>query len=299
MPDTTVLEIAPRKELRKQNRGLRARGQVPGIIYGHRVDPVSVALPRREFERAFHKVGRTQLLDLKIDGEGGSRKVLVREVQYDPRANVVLHVDFYQVNLKEKITADVPVVLVGESPAVQRRDGELQQNVNSLRVSCLPADIPEHIEVDVSGLEAVDDSIRLWDLASGKVRKTFPTTEEHRTGRATFTPDGKTLASCGFASDVRLWDVENGLEKAALKTGGSDPKQMVAVSRDGRFLAAACDDGILKLWSLQDGKLLISWKGDDMDVDFVLFTPDARTLISNGILPPIIKLWDVAKWTRP
>jgi hypothetical protein len=155
------------------------------------------------------------------------------------------------------------------------------------------------VSPDGKTVAAVDDSIRLWDLASGKVRKTFPTTEEHRTGRATFTPDGKTLASCGFASDVRLWDVENGLEKAALKTGGSDPKQMVAVSRDGRFLAAACDDGILKLWSLQDGKLLISWKGDDMDVDFVLFTPDARTLISNGILPPIIKLWDVAKWTRP
>jgi large subunit ribosomal protein L25 len=164
MPDTTVLEITPRKELRKQNRGLRAGGGVPGVVYGHRVDPVSVTLPRREFERAFHKVGRTQLLDLKIDGEDGSRKVLVREVQYDPRGGGVLHVDFYQVNLKEKITADVPVVLVGESPAVQRRDGELQQNVNSLRVSCLPADIPEHVEVDVSGLEAVDDGIRVGQL---------------------------------------------------------------------------------------------------------------------------------------
>src|ERR1700716_4205602 len=164
MPDTTVLEVAPRTELRKQNRSLRARGGLPGVIYGHRVDPVPVTLPRREFERAFHKVGRTQLLDLKIDGEGGSRKVLVREVQYDPRANTVIHVDFYQVNLKEKITADVPVVLVGESPAVLRRDGEFQQNVNSLRVSCLPADIPEHVEVDVSGLEAVDDGIRVGQL---------------------------------------------------------------------------------------------------------------------------------------
>ena len=107
------------------------------------------------------------------------------------------------------------------------------------------------VSPDGKTVAAVDDSIRLWDLASGKVRKRFPTTEEHRTGRATFTPDGKTLASCGFASDVRLWDVENGLEKAALKTGGSDPKQMVAVSRDGRFLAAACDDGILKLGSFR------------------------------------------------
>jgi large subunit ribosomal protein L25 len=164
MPDTTVLEITPRTELRKQNRGLRTAGGVPGIVYGHRVAPISVTPPRREFERAFHRVGRTQLLDLKIDGEGSSRKVLVREVQYDPRGGGVLHVDFYQVNLREKITADVPVVLVGESPAVQRRDGELQQNVNSLRVSCLPADIPEHVEVDVSGLEAVDDAIRVGQL---------------------------------------------------------------------------------------------------------------------------------------
>src|ERR1700682_2273680 len=164
MPDTTVLEITPRTELRKQNRALRARGGVPAIIYGHRVDPLPLTLPRREFERAFHKVGRTQLLDLKIDGEGGSRKVLVREVQYDPRANVVIHVDFYQVNLKEKIQAKVPVVRVGEAPAVLRRDGELQQNINTLRVSCLPADIPEHIEVDVSGLEAVDDGIRVSQL---------------------------------------------------------------------------------------------------------------------------------------
>ena len=164
MPDTTVLEITPRTELRKQNRGLRASGGVPGVIYGHRVDPVSVTLPRRAFERAFHRVGRTQLLDLKIDGEGNSRKVLIREVQYDPRVGGVVHVDFYQVNLKEKIAADVPVVLVGESPAVQRRDGELQQNINSLRVSCLPADIPEHVEVDVSGLEAVDEAIRVSQL---------------------------------------------------------------------------------------------------------------------------------------
>src|SRR6202011_696535 len=127
MPDTTVLEIAARPELRKQNRSLRARGEVPGVIYGHRVDPVSVSLPRREFERAFHRVGRSQLLDLQIEGEGKPRKVLVREVQYDPRHNVPLHVDFYQVNLKEKINSDVPIVLVGESAAVQRREAQLLQ----------------------------------------------------------------------------------------------------------------------------------------------------------------------------
>ncbi|MEA2683783.1 MAG: large subunit ribosomal protein [Chloroflexota bacterium] len=164
MPESSVLSIKPRTELRKQNHALRAQGAIPGVIYGHRVDPVSVSVPRREFDRAFHKAGRTQLLDLQIDGEGKPRKVLVRQVQYNPRSGQPLHVDFYQVNLKEKIAAEVPIVLVGESPAVQRRDGELQQNLHSLKVNCLPADIPEHIEVDVSGLENVDDSIRISEL---------------------------------------------------------------------------------------------------------------------------------------
>jgi large subunit ribosomal protein L25 len=166
MPDSSVLSIQPRTELRKRNHALRERGFIPGVIYGHRVEPVSVSVPRRDFERAFHRSGRTQLLDLQIDGEGKPRKVLVRQVQYNPRGGATLHVDFYQVNLKEKIVADVPIVLVGESPAVQRRDGELAQNLHSLKVSCLPADIPEHVEVDVSKLENVEDSIRISELVT-------------------------------------------------------------------------------------------------------------------------------------
>ena len=165
MPESSVLSIQPRSELRKRSRVLRRAGSIPAVIYGHRVDPVAVSVPRREFERAFHRSGRTQLMDLQLDGEGKPRKVLVRIVQYNPRGGEPIHIDFYQVNLKEKITADVPIVVVGESPAVQRRDGELAQNLHSLKVHCLPADIPEHIEVDVSKLENVDDSIRISELS--------------------------------------------------------------------------------------------------------------------------------------
>ena len=164
MPESSVLSIQPRTELRKRSRLLRRAGSIPAVIYGHRVDPVSVSVPRREFERAFHRSGKTQLMDLQMDGEDKPRKVLVRTVTYNPRGGDPLHIDFYQVNLKEKINADVPIVVVGESPAVQRRDGELAQNLHSLRVHCLPADIPEHIEVDVSKLENVDDSIRISEL---------------------------------------------------------------------------------------------------------------------------------------
>ena len=164
MPESNVLTIQPRTELRRHSNALRRQGVIPAVIYGHRVDPVSVSVPRRDFERAFHRSGRTQLMDLQIDGEGKPRKVLVRFVQYHPRDGLPLHIDFYQVNLKEKIHAEVPVVVVGESPAVLRRDGELAQNLHSLKVTCLPADIPEHIEADVSGLENVEDSIRVGQL---------------------------------------------------------------------------------------------------------------------------------------
>jgi len=163
MPDTNTLKIEPRAELRKRNRNLRAGGKVPGVIYGPGVHPVSVTLGEREFIRAFNKVGRTQLLDLVIN-QDTPRRVLVREVQYNPRSGRLVHVDFYQVNLKEKITADVPVMIVGVAPAVQRGEGELLQNLHSLRVNCLPTDIPEHFECDVSGLEAVDETVRVGQI---------------------------------------------------------------------------------------------------------------------------------------
>ncbi|MHB8509995.1 MAG: 50S ribosomal protein L25 [Candidatus Dormibacteria bacterium] len=164
MPDNNTLSIEPRTPARKRNRGLRRDGVVPGVIYGHRIDPITVSLPSREFEKAFHHVGRTQLLDLHVNGEAKPRRVLVREVQWSPRGSGVTHVDFYQVNLKEKIHADVPLVLVGESPAVAMRVGELLHNLHSLKVSVLPGDIPEHLEVDVSGLNAVDDGVRVSEL---------------------------------------------------------------------------------------------------------------------------------------
>jgi large subunit ribosomal protein L25 len=164
MPDTQSLAAELREQRLKQNRSLRAAGKVPGVIYGKEVDTVPVAFPAREFDRAFHKVGRTQLLDVTVDTESGPRRVLVREVQYNLRTGGVLHVDFFQVNLKQKITADVPLIIVGEAPAVENKEGELQHTMNTLKVSCLPAEIPEHIEVDVSGLEEIDEAIRVGQL---------------------------------------------------------------------------------------------------------------------------------------
>ena len=114
--------------------------------------------------RVWMRAGRTQLIDLSVDG-GRAQKVLVREMQIDPRTNRPIHADFFAVNLREKLTADVPVVITGESPAVvDAKIGTLQQLVNTLRVECLPADLPAQFTVDVGGLDEIDAGVHVRDI---------------------------------------------------------------------------------------------------------------------------------------
>lgn len=143
---------------------LRRVGTIPAVLYGHRVDPSALQLSRRTFERLYHRAGRARLVQMRVAGERRRRPVLIREVQVDPRSARILHVDFFQVDLEELLTVEVPVVIVGESPAVKLSLGELLQVVHSVHVSCLPGAIPGRLEVDVSHLEAVDDGVRLQEL---------------------------------------------------------------------------------------------------------------------------------------
>jgi large subunit ribosomal protein L25 len=145
-------------------RRLRTGGGVPGVVYGHRSDAEAVMLDGGEFRRVYAKAGRTQLVDLVLDG-GRAQKVLIKEVQTHPRHEGAQHVDLFRIDLKEKLQIDVPITIVGESPAVKRGDGDLLISTHSLKVECLPSDIPEAIEVDVSGLEDVDDAVRVHDLS--------------------------------------------------------------------------------------------------------------------------------------
>lgn len=133
------------------------------MIYGHNVDPVTVTVEGREFVKAFGRVGRNQLVDLQL-GEEPVRKALVREVQRSPRDGDLLHVDFYQVNLTEKIESEVPIELEGEVEIVAKGEADLQRGLHELKLECLPADLPPVITVDVSGLKEVDDEIRVKDL---------------------------------------------------------------------------------------------------------------------------------------
>jgi large subunit ribosomal protein L25 len=161
--DTISLTARTRTETGRHVHALRREGDVPAVLYGHKIDPVSLAVEAKALERTWLRAGRTHLVDVKVDG-GKAHRALIKSVQFHPRTGRALHVDFFAVNLREKISADVPVIVVGDSPAVQQKLGQVQQVVSSLRVEALPADLPAQITVDVSGLMEVDQSITLGQL---------------------------------------------------------------------------------------------------------------------------------------
>ncbi|HEV2140066.1 MAG TPA: 50S ribosomal protein L25 [Candidatus Dormibacteraeota bacterium] len=156
------IKASSRKPMGKRSRRLLREGKLPAIVYGHNTEATAITLDKLEFQKVFLKSGRTHLVDLAIDGR--TEKVLVREIQTHPRRLGPIHVDFYQVNLQEKIEVDVPVHLVGESAAVKRGDADILQPMHSVRVECLPSDIPEAFEIDITPLEEIDMELRVAEL---------------------------------------------------------------------------------------------------------------------------------------
>lgn len=158
------LNATRRDVLGKAVRRLRHEGRLPAVVYGQGHKPQALEVDGHEFDRVFLRAGHTQLIDLVI-GTGRPHKVLIKEVQLSPRRNTPLHVDFHQLSLREKIQVDVPLNFIGEAPGVKAGLGDLMQLSHALRVECLPAAIPEAVDVDVSSLEDLDSAIRIADLS--------------------------------------------------------------------------------------------------------------------------------------
>lgn len=154
---STKREIFGRKVSR-----LRKEGLIPANIFGKKIKSEAVTVDAKEFLTVFKKAGETQIIDL--DG----KSVLVSNMQTDPISDMVIHVDFRQVDLKEKITAMVPVEVEGESPAEKQNLGTVVQQISEIEVEALPADLPEKIIVDASVLSEVDQTIYVKDLKVDK-----------------------------------------------------------------------------------------------------------------------------------
>ena len=146
----------------RSSKRLRREGKIPGVVYGHGADPVSVAVDARELRHALNgEAGVNALLNLSIDGR--SQLTMARVLQRHPVRNTVTHVDFQVVSRDEVMSADVPFVLVGEAREVTNNDGVVEQAMFSLTINATPSAIPAHLEIDISGL-TIGDAIRVGDL---------------------------------------------------------------------------------------------------------------------------------------
>ncbi len=129
MADLSI-DARRRSQLGKHVHALRRRGEVPAVLYGHRVEPVALTIDERTIQKVWHRAGQSHLVDLVLDG-ARPRKVLIRELQVNPRTARMQHVDFFAVNLREKLNVDIPLVPLGDAPAVaESKVGVLQQIMN-------------------------------------------------------------------------------------------------------------------------------------------------------------------------
>ncbi len=162
--DKQTLNAISRTVVGKKTEALRAEGNIPAVVYGHGETNRNITLSRSIFEKVLQKAGESSLLDLVVDS-GTPLSVLIQDVQRDPLTGSPLHVDFYLVNMTEKLTTEIPLVYIGESPAVKSLGGILVKTLDHLKVECLPQDLVPEITVDLGVLNTFEDAIHVKDLA--------------------------------------------------------------------------------------------------------------------------------------
>ena len=163
--EAITLNANVRKTIRKRVKVLRRQGLLPAVMYGAGVEPLPLELDEKVASRVLAKVGRSTLIDLKVGKD--THKVLVREFQRDVIRRDILHVDFLVVAMDVVIRAVVPVMLVGESPAVEELGGIIVSGLNEIEVEALPSDLPEQVTVDIEALTTMNDVVTAGDLVLG------------------------------------------------------------------------------------------------------------------------------------
>jgi len=148
----------------KKTKRLRRAGFIPATLYGPRMEPVSLQVQERDLRRVLDRAGTSHLISLRIDEADKPRMTLAREIQRDLITHSLLHVDLYEVVMTEKTTAEIPISLLGEAPVVAQKTGLLVRGLDSVQVQCLPGELIESIEVDVSVLRETDEVILVKDL---------------------------------------------------------------------------------------------------------------------------------------
>jgi len=158
------LTLDPREAHGKANKRLRRTGMVPGVVYGKGHESTPVQVEAKAFDTLYRAAGRTSVIKFHLPGAGRATSGLIKSIQRHPLRGTVIHVDFFLVNLQQEMELDVPLVFVGESPAVIEGGGTLLHSLSQLHVKALPNDIPHEIEVNVATLTSFDVAIHVRDL---------------------------------------------------------------------------------------------------------------------------------------
>jgi large subunit ribosomal protein L25 len=169
------LQVRPRAVLGKKVAQLRRSGITPANVFGHKIASTAVQADTVELTHLLKGMTRNAILNLRIEGEPAPRNVVIRAISRDPVSTQILHLDFYQVSMTEKMSADVPIVLTGTSDAVTTFGGVLLQTLESISVEALPGDIPTQFVADVSQITQLEGAIHVRELAIDEATVTLMT----------------------------------------------------------------------------------------------------------------------------
>jgi len=172
------LRVNTREVLGKKVRFLRREGITPIHLFGHGIESAALQCDTGQLQHILAQAGKTRLIGLRLDKARKPRNVVVREIQRDPQTGELLHVDFYQVRMAEKIKVEVPIVLVGEAPALKDKGNMLMQELSRLTIECLPDEIPPTIELDLSPLTEAEQAIQVKDIGLGEGITVFDDPED-------------------------------------------------------------------------------------------------------------------------
>ena len=160
--EKVVIHATKRTVIGKQVSALRRDAKLPGVIYGHKVDPIAITMELKESTRVLNNATSSSVITINLDGV--EYAALVREKQRDYLKNRFIHVDFQAVSQTEKIRAEVNIEMVGHAPAVKDYNGVVVEGISKVNVEALPKDLPERFIVDLSNLKQIGDSITLRDI---------------------------------------------------------------------------------------------------------------------------------------
>lgn len=156
--------ITAKKREGENPDSVRTAGLVPAVVYGPEIEPISVAVDYKDFEKLYNEAGESNLIDFQVEGSDDPIKTIIQDIQMDPVKDRVVHVDFRQIKMGEEMSATIELNYIGEAPAVKELGGTLVKGNDYVNVRCLPKDLVSNIEVDLSTLKTFEDVIKIENL---------------------------------------------------------------------------------------------------------------------------------------